>query len=72
MPDLPTITGVPQAQFDRIVSAFPGDTAAEKAQSYKNWLINRVLDQVERVEMYRAQSAIRTSLPQRQPEPIFE
>lgn len=71
MPDLPTITGIPQAQFDRIVSSFPGATPADKAQNYRNWLINRVLDQVERVEMHRAQASIRTSLPNRPPEPDF-
>lgn len=37
MPDLPTIT-VTSAQAQRIQSAFPGGTQAEKIEAYKVWL----------------------------------
>ena len=65
MPDLPGITGLTQAQYDRVLSAVPGATLAEKAQNYKNWQLNRVLDLVESSEMSRAQASIRASLPAR-------
>lgn len=71
MPDLPGITGVPQAQFDKIVACFPGATLAEKADAYKAWQINRVLDYVEEVEQRRAQVAIHASLPQRPVDPTL-
>lgn len=71
MPLLPNLPDIPQAQFDRIVAAFPGATAAEKSQSYQNWLTNRILEIVESVEGHRAMMAIRSSLPARQTEPNF-
>lgn len=49
MPDLPTLT-VSQAHFDRLVAAFPGNTLAEKAQSYRDWLTNRLIERVQIVE----------------------
>lgn len=49
MPTLPAIN-VPQAQYDRIVAAFPGTTAAEKTTAYQDWLINNLIDRVEQVE----------------------
>lgn len=71
MPVLPNLGDIPQAQFDRIVAAFPGTTSAEKTQSYQDWLTNRILDQVTTVEMNRAAAAISSSLPARRPEPKF-
>ena len=49
MPDLPPLT-LNQAHFDRVVNAFPGSTAAQKTQSYRNWLINRLIEFVETQE----------------------
>jgi len=71
MPDLPGLTGLTQAQFDRVVAAFPGATAAEKTASYKAWLTNRVINQVVEVETQRAVAGIKASLPPMQPEPEF-
>jgi len=68
MPDLPGITGLTQAQYDRVLSAVPGATLAEKATNYKNWQLNRVLDLVEESEMLRARETIRASLPARPPD----
>lgn len=68
MPDLPTLT-LSQDHFDRIVASFPGSTLSEKADNYKNWLVNRLLDHVELMEMRRAQAAIVSSLPTRPPDP---
>lgn len=64
MPDLPTLT-LTQEHFDRVVAAFPGANATEKADNYKAWLVNKLLDQVEMVEMRRARAAILSSLPTR-------
>lgn len=72
MPDLPTLTGLPQAQFDRIVAAFPGATNAEKVQAYKDWLTNRIIDRVGNVEAAKAYAALESSLPARKPEPPLE
>ena len=71
MPLLPNLGDIPQAQFDRIVAAFPGTTAAEKTASYQAWLTNRIIEQVEAVEADKARRAIRASLPPRVPEPVF-
>lgn len=76
MPNLPTIS-VSQAHFDRIVAAFPGDDAAAKVAAYKAWLINNLIDEVERVEARSIEEAanadkqqklkaLRESLPARQ------
>lgn len=69
MPELPSLGNLPQVQFDKIVASFPGATLAEKAQAYKDWSVNRLIDRVEQVEFYRAQAAIQSSLPARPPEP---
>jgi len=80
MPDLPTLT-VSQAHADRIVAAFPGNTLAEKAQSYRHWLINRLIERVQLVEARRLDEAaaeskavalnnLVASLPPREPEPF--
>lgn len=69
MPQLPSLGDIPQDQFDRIVSSFPGVTAAEKTEAYKNWAINLLIDHVESVEGHRAILLIRSSLPARRPEP---
>lgn len=79
MPDLPTLT-VSQAHYDRIVAAFVGDTLAEKAASYRAWLTNHLINEVERVETRRVEAevsverdakmaAVRASLPPRQTYP---
>jgi hypothetical protein len=52
MPDLPTIT-VSQEHFDRLVEVFPGATLAAKADAYKRWLINRLIERVQAVESQR-------------------
>ena len=70
MPDLPTISPT-QAQFDRIVAAFPGATNAEKVAAYKSWLTNRLIDHVLHVESQKASDAAISSLPTRQSEPDF-
>lgn len=49
MPALPALT-VSQAHYDRIVTAFPGDTLGEKAASYQAWNINALIDEVSRLE----------------------
>lgn len=75
MPDLPTLT-LSQEHFDRVVAAFPGSTAAAKADAYRAWLTNRLIDRVESSEMSRidaevnatraaAWAALRASLPAR-------
>lgn len=46
MPTLPTLE-VTQSQFDILVAAFPGTTAAEKTASYRAWLVNQLIDFVE-------------------------
>ena len=69
MPQLPSLGDIPQAQFDKIVAAFPGATLGEKSDAFKAWYMNRILDRVEEVEQYRAQAAIKASLPARPPEP---
>lgn len=75
MPNLPTLT-VSQAHFDRIVAAFPGDTATEKTAAYQAWLTNHLIDRVEQVEAKRLEEisnadkvtkleVLRSSLPPR-------
>jgi hypothetical protein len=49
MPDLPTLT-LSQNHFDRVVAAFPGDTLGEKAQAYRAWLVNKLIDYVKNTE----------------------
>lgn len=79
MPDLPTIT-LSQAHFDRVVAAFPGATLAAKADAYKRWLTNRLIERVEVVETRRidaesnaskqaALAALTESLPTKTEEP---
>lgn len=70
MPDLPLIS-LSQAHYDRVVAAFPGETPAEKAQAYRDWTINRLIDQVGYVEGHRAVEAVKASLPPRPTEPVF-
>lgn len=78
MPNLPALD-VPQAQYDRLVAAFPGTTPAEKAAAYRAWLTNRLIDYVlareavgVEVELQAIREArvkqIRDSLPARTPE----
>jgi hypothetical protein len=69
MPLLPNLGDIPQAQFDRIVAAFPGATNAEKTQAYKDWLTNRLIDRVSVVEQTRLSHQVESSLPARRPEP---
>lgn len=79
MPNLPTLS-VTQAQLDRITAAFPGTTTAEKVAAYQAWLINGLIDQVERAEgavidaaanadKAAKLAAMRASLPPRPPFP---
>jgi hypothetical protein len=81
MPDLPTLT-VSQAHFDRLVQAFPGETMLDKADAYKAWLINRLIERVETVESIKidmaaqqakseALATMHESLPDRVPEPAM-
>lgn len=56
MPDLPTVT-LSQAHFDRVVAVFPGTTLAEKADAYKAWLINHLIDRVATVEARKIQQS---------------
>ena len=56
MPTLPTFT-VSQAHFDRLVAAFPGATAAEKAAAYQSWLTNRLIERVRLVESRKIDAA---------------
>lgn len=78
MPNLPALPPVTQAQLDRLVAVFPGDTLAEKADAYKAWSINNLIDLVERVEgdaikaaaqveVDAKMEALRASLPARVP-----
>jgi hypothetical protein len=78
VPTLPNLGDIPQAQFDRIVAAFPGTTAAEKTASYQAWLTNSLIGYVEQVEgavvqtevhalMESRMRALRDSLPPRLP-----
>lgn len=71
MPLLPNLGDIPQAQFDQIVAAFPGATQAEKAQAYRDWLTNRIIDRVQEVKSVQANQAILASLPARPPEPGY-
>lgn len=79
MPDLPTKT-LSQAHYDRVVAAFPGATAAEKAAAYDDWLTNRLIERVEIVELRRLEQeaqdaknmalvALKDSLPPKRTEP---
>jgi hypothetical protein len=58
MPDLPALT-LSQAHFDRVVAAFPGNTLAEKASSYKAWLTGQLIDYVRMIETVRLEEAAR-------------
>jgi hypothetical protein len=71
MPQLPNLGDIPQAQFDRIVNAFPGETATEKSQAYRDWLLNRLIDRVAENEMRKAQFYIYSQLPPRPIDPEF-
>jgi hypothetical protein len=81
MPDLPTLT-LSQAHYDRVVAAFPGATAAQKAEAYNTWLVNRLIERVESVEIQRIQAEagrqidaaiaqLKTSLPAKTQDPPF-
>lgn len=81
MPDLPG-KKLSQAHFDRVVAAFPGNTAAQKAEAYDVWLTNRLVERVQMVEARRiraemdvattaALELVTNSLPPLQPEPDF-
>ena len=63
MPDLPTLT-VSQANFDRLVAAFPGATLAEKAVAYKAWLTNGLIDFAQAVEARRIDEEANTAKAQ--------
>jgi bifunctional pyridoxal-dependent enzyme with beta-cystathionase and maltose regulon repressor activities len=69
VPLLPNLGDIPQAQYDLIVQAFPGATAAEKQQNYLNWLTCRILDRVEEFQQLKAQKAIHSQLPARPTDP---
>jgi len=71
MPELPSLGNLPQGQYDLIVETFPGPTLAEKAQQYKDWHTNRLLDRVEEWQQRKAQFNIHASLPPRKNEPAF-
>lgn len=79
MPTLPAIT-LSQSHYNRVVAAFPGSTAEEKAAAYVAWTQNRLIDRVEQVESNKideqasaakasAMAALAASLPPRQHEP---
>jgi hypothetical protein len=61
MPALPTISP-PQAQFDRIVAAFPGVDNATKIENYKAWLTNHLIDFVEMQESRKLQDAAQADM----------
>lgn len=76
MPVLPNLGDIPQAQFDRIVAAFPGTTGAEKTSAYQAWLTNNLIEFVEKKEQAAIHAemqvvwqsrmdALRASLPAR-------
>lgn len=78
MPDLPAIS-LSEAHFSRVVAAFPGDTAAEKAAAYRAWVLGYLIDFVRAAEVSAhdraaeaqreaAVAAIAASLP---PRPTF-
>lgn len=71
MPELPSLGNLPQGQFDLIVETFPGPSLAEKAQQYKDWHTNRLIERVQSFQMLKAQKAINSSLPAPRPEPDF-
>lgn len=52
---MPTLPGksLAQAHYDRVIAAFPGATAAEKAKAYDDWLTNRLIERVKQVEALR-------------------
>lgn len=50
MPNLPTIT-VTDEQLARITSAFPGETTAEKVESYRTWLKRELRKEVTKSEL---------------------
>lgn len=79
MPELPGLT-LSQEHFDRVVAAFPGKNAAEKASAYEDWLVNRLIERVQEVEAQRiraemddattaALAAVTASLPPKRAEP---
>jgi hypothetical protein len=79
MPDLPALS-LSQEHFDRVVAAFPGATLGQKAEAYKVWLSNRLIERVEAVESQRiteqanayqrqAMADLAASLPARQADP---
>lgn len=61
MPDLPTLT-LSQEHFDRVVSAFPGDTAGEKVASYRAWLSGMLIDFVRASETEKIEAAHRVQI----------
>lgn len=52
MPDLPTLT-LSQTHFDMVTAAFPGATLTDKANAYKAWLTNNLIDFVASKESTR-------------------
>lgn len=84
MPTLPALD-LSQEHFDRVVAAFPGATLAEKADAYRRWSYNNLIDfvlaretavieedirqQAESARRARVQ-AVLDSLPTR-PAPIY-
>ena len=59
MPTLPGLT-VTQAQYDRIVAAFPGSTLAKKAVAYNEWLTNALIDYVRAAEIAAVNNEMNT------------
>lgn len=67
MPDLPAIS-LSQAHYDRVVAAFPGDTAAKKVAAYRAWTVNNLINFVETVEVQAARDAAAVQVTQKQAE----
>lgn len=77
MPDLPVMT-LSQEHYALVVEAFPGTTEQAKADAYRAWLGNRLIERVESRLLNQAaarrdaeMAAIRASMPPRSPEPIL-
>jgi hypothetical protein len=50
VPELPRITITNQEHYDRVVSTFPGATQTDKADAYRKWVVNNLIDRVELFE----------------------
>jgi hypothetical protein len=60
LPNLPDITDI--AKWNRILAAFPGETASEKSDAYKAWLKASLIDYVMRKEQDAATAAVATDV----------